>query len=91
MMSPESMENLETMATALVDAIIAHNLRPVIRLGENEISIEGHQDGKVSRWIYERGADGGPGRWICGNCGFSAKAGRKYCPDCGAEMRATVL
>ena len=91
MMSPESMENLETMATALVDAIIAHNLRPVIHLDENGISIEGHQDGKVSRWIYERGTDGGPGRWICGNCGFPAKAGRKYCPDCGAEMRATVL
>lgn len=85
------LENLETMATALVDAIIAHNLRPVISIDENGITIEGHQDGKISRWIYEKGADGGPGRWICGNCGYSAKAGRKYCPDCGAEMRATVL
>lgn len=87
----DDLENMETMATALVDDIIAHNLRPVIRIDENGISIEGHQDGKVSRWIYEKGTDGGPGRWVCGNCGFSAKAGRKYCPDCGAEMRATVL
>lgn len=87
----EDLENLETMATALMDAIIAHNLRPVIFIDETGISIEGHQDGKVSRWLYEKGTDGGPGRWICGNCGYSAKAGRKYCPDCGAEMRATVL
>ncbi len=87
----DDLENLETMATALMDAIIAHNLRPVIFINENGISIEGHQDGKISRWLFEKGPDGGPGRWICGNCGYSAKAGGKYCPDCGAEMRATVL
>ena len=91
MMSAEDMAKLDGLAATLVECIIAQNCRPVIFIDENGINIEGYQEGKVSRWIFFSGSDTMPPQWTCGNCGHSERAGTKYCPSCGCEMRATVL